>query len=201
MKRKIIALMVVLVMVASLVCPAYAAEERGSTIVWGELYLYAAPGHAYIAFHNASTSAVYIGNYSVESGETITIGTFSNYKNYICINHELDKIDDYMSAEAVEMDILIQDFDYAISAINRVIDTHTPYDADDNNCTHFATRVWNAVAPSDADINYTFVPQLGVTTNYNNFCSILQSLGTYYLQRTIYPSWQSVSYTDEISLV
>lgn len=201
MKRRIVALLVALVLVTSMICPAYAAEERGSTVVSAYLSLYAAPGHAYIVFTNVSNSTIYIGGYAVESDETITIGTFSNQTNYVCINYELLNINAYKSAKVVSMDILIQDLDYAISAINSVISTHSVYDANTNNCTHFAMRIWNAVAPSNAYISYTFVPQLGTTTNYSNFCNVLQSLSGYYVYGVTYPTWQSVSGTHRISLV
>ena len=199
MRRKIVSFIVVFVLLVSMLCPAYAAEESGSTVVWGELYLYAAPGHAYIAFHNASPSVVYIGHYSVECGETITIGTFSNAVNYIYINRELMSIDQYKNAKAVKMDILIQDFDYAVSAINSVIYSSDSYNAGTNNCTHFAIRVWNSVAPSNADIYFSYDSNVSGSANYNNLCSVLMS-NLYYLERTIYPVEQSVSYQTTINI-
>ena len=199
MRRKIVSFIVVLALFASMLCSAYAVEERGSTFVWGELYLYAAPNHAYIAFHNASPSVIYIGNYSVECGETITLGTFSDAPNYIYINRELMNIGQYQGAKAVKMDIFIEDFDYAVSAIISVIDSQRIYDASNNNCTHFAMGIWNAVAPSNADISFSFNPHQNATTNFNNFGNGLSS-NLYYLERTIYPSEQSVSYQTTISL-
>ncbi len=204
MKRRLISLLVVLMILVGISSPVFAAEE-GSTFEGGTLFLVAAPAHAFLIFTNHSPMVLYFGDYSVESGETVTIGAFDGTNGDVGINYELNKLrinsSAYSGAYSIYMEIEFSNLLSIESDITDAIESYGTYDLSDNNCVKFAVELWNDISPSSTDITFnttlTFADKNNPTENeyysyFSKFKSTISTNSTYSIH-TNFPTWQSCS--------
>lgn len=195
MKRRLFAFLVVLLLLVSFSAPAFAAEERGSTVIGASISIYADNEHAFLVFTNLSNMTLYIGSETVSPNETITLGAFAG--SGVRINYEKNNIHKYYTSVAVTYDILLEDVLSAESIINSRIGSYGTYHYQTNNCVHFAMSVWNALVPYDGRLYFSFDwdPSLEDADadddgklddeelelyNYQEFCSRMSAKTAYY---------------------
>lgn len=120
-------------------------------------------GHAFIAFKNVSSSSITIGGLNVGSGHEITLGTWGSqpagytispnqsWHKGIWYNLEsylINKHNDMRPRVSLSMNVTMDD----VAEINKIIKNNDTW-ALLNNCSTFATKVWNSVAPDSQKLS------------------------------------------------
>ncbi|MBQ6706874.1 MAG: hypothetical protein IJN07_05155 [Clostridia bacterium] len=135
---------------------AFYSYRSGTTTIIGTLSIFAAndgstsswsiSGHAFLTFKNTSCSPITVGGLTVWVDNEITIGTWGNKEPHDGIWYNLESyiINTYGSYEnrvSLSIDITQNDVDL----INAVIANNDTW-SETNNCSSFATKVWNEVS-------------------------------------------------------
>lgn len=105
-------------------------------------------GHAFLTFHNESDFTVRVGHMSLQSGESLTVGTFpKRAHDGIWYNIEAcDQPDDVYAIEYVLTEAELEE-------VNMLINSHNSYNLLTNNCTHFACGIWNDIMPNNQHVS------------------------------------------------
>lgn len=103
-------------------------------------------GHAFLSFKNTSTSSVTIGSYEVDVDEEITIGTWGNQSQHNGVWYNLESYFKHSAGEfsgcaSLTMNVTQADVD----DINTAISNNDTWGIM-NNCSSFASKVWNEVS-------------------------------------------------------
>lgn len=150
-------------------------------------------GHAFIVVENNSSNQLTVGNYTINSNETLSIGLWMQSGTnrphggiwYNLENYKADNFSEMDDAVALKKNITLSQ----VSTIsNFILDNNNDYyDLYTYNCTHFATQIWNqisnihvsnsfgfpssvksSIVSNSTHINYTFNNSYGAIGYYNN---------------------------------
>lgn len=135
-------------------------------------------GHAWISFKNDSYPTVRFGGLNVAPYTEVTIGTFGNLEAYhvgIWYNLEsylVNELGQMSGRVSLSIDITRDELD----TINALIDANDDWGIL-NNCSSFATKIWNSVADDKVSASYPNTP--------TSLVSAIKSFDYYQTNRSI----------------
>lgn len=118
-------------------------------------------GHAWIAFKNTYYQTIRIGGITVSPYGMATVGTFGNIEAHLGIWYNIESYymnlyEDY-DPYPNRVSITIPVTQSQIDTINDIISNNDAWTAT-NNCSSFATKVWNAVSSTDLSAGFPNTP-------------------------------------------
>ena len=127
-------------------------------------------GHAFIAIENNTSEDMMVGKYTLKSGRSVTIGTWSIAEHfgiwYNVENNYIEYCNKYDGRVSLSKEINAGDLD----KINKFISTHDSWGVL-KNCGYFATNLWNEVAKDGEILKVGKTPTsiCKVITNSDNY--------------------------------
>lgn len=114
-------------------------------------------GHTFLAYKNTTKGRVKLGGILVGAGEEMTFGTWGNKSQHKGVWYNLElygykKQSAYKNRVSLSLSVTSDEFGKISSFIN-ANDTWSLT----NNCSTFAVRIWNDIAPSSKDLDAGFV--------------------------------------------
>lgn len=170
MKKTVSCIMAVVIILISFSVPVYASDySRGSTILAGELYIVVSfdctssgnfTGHAFIMYYNSSDYTVDFGSMTLKPGEEVTVSTTGVETGWYRVWYNLDSYHYHHNNELHDNVYAHTTITYdQLFTIQRIIDAWDEYEALTNNCTHFATAIWNAVSSEKLNASFPITLQ------------------------------------------
>lgn len=115
-------------------------------------------GHAFLTFENLTSNTYLIGDYQISKYESISVGTWpqsiTGYSG-VCYNFETY----YMNVESHSSTVYLKtSLTYSdLSTLNNVIKSSDNWELF-NNCSTFATKVWNSVSSMQVNAGIVNTP-------------------------------------------
>lgn len=210
--KSMLALVVAVSLVFAFSTPAMAAEDpRGSTVYAAQVILHSASGHSFITFENLTTLPLTIGVYTVQGGESITIGTWSarfgrsaggvwyNLESYY-LSEGYNFGDTLVSATA---SFQLDELSALVSRMTNFILSH---DSHNSNylCSNFALGLWNTAVEESLSIANRNDPQCLMEKmmeeyNYQTGYQYIPSLGSSKVGYAVNNSFNQVNMTAYLS--
>ena len=158
--KSMLTLMVAVCLLLVFATPVMAAEEtRGSYVEAARVTLYSAAGHSFVSFENLTNSSLTIGVYTVQGGESITIGTWSaRYGRqfggvwYNLESHLVSNGSHFGNTLAsITVGFQLDELDALVERMTDFILTHDTHNSN-YLCSKFALGLWNAALDGNLSI-------------------------------------------------
>ena len=130
----------------STIIPAHAVDMSV-----GQLTIYSCSGtHAFISFKNTSSDPYDLGSLRLGRGAEVTIGTWGNKPSHVGIWYNLEsylhhEVDSSVFSGRVSLTMSVDRDD--VNIIDNLILANDTW-SQNNNCSSFAVKIWNAVSPT-----------------------------------------------------
>ncbi len=184
--KKFLKVFLVFFLVLSFGIVALSAEVSAASTNVGEVSIFSyyksedGLGHSFLMFENYSDESYMVGHYSLDPGETVTVGTWGNLPDGKGVYYNLEaycvNTYGYWSGRvSLKMDYTESELDTFTSYIN-ANNTWTYR----KNCSFFAERIWNSVASGSDEVNAGFIIKTPKTLVNN-----IKDHSTYYYNQSI----------------
>ncbi len=147
-------------------------------------------GHAFLTFENLTSSTYLIGDYTIKSHESISVGTWpqsiTGYSG-VCYNFETYymNVENHSSTVYLKTSLTYSD----LSTLNNVIKLSDNWELF-NNCSSFATKVWNSVSNTQVNAGMVNTPSNLIDSikkyNYYTGCSITYNSNIGYFKNGVF---------------
>ncbi|WP_409967803.1 hypothetical protein RFF05_14795 [Bengtsoniella intestinalis] len=122
---------------------AYAASNEDiATLI---IYSSHDNSHSWLVVENLSTEEITVGKYTVAGEDSVTIGTFGNKDPHSGIWYNIEGA----AAAAANVSTSMNLTETELSTVTSTINSNNSYSVTNNNCSTFASKVWNSVSNTD----------------------------------------------------